>query len=616
MTSQHVLLVAAPRSGAGLLEELFTLDARWTTTALSRPVADEPDADALAGLVTSAFSEAQHTVDWLPRWSMRIAEIARVAPELKFVYVVRDPRYSVSSSAVAWRSGRFVTEPDLAGWWGEKWSFPLVPEWELLVGKPLHQVVATQWLGISAAIREGLALLDPARFTVVTYEQLVADPSGTMAAVCRDLDIDWEAVLPEQLPRSARTITNPDPQRVLPDIEEIAVGLEAAGDARAAFIEWAGARGLTSYAEPLRFDVRPEVGGTTRSSADTPFRSSHTKTFVELLEKSQTSLLLTTYKSGHVIIARAAEGRLDTAITSMTRPMGVAVAGNRLAIGGADSIVTYANHAAMGANLKSQRPYDTVYVPRAIAFTGDVAIHEMDYDAGGQLWFVNTRFSCLCTMDLDNSFTPRWRPTWITALAAEDRCHLNGMVMEDGAPKYVTALARTDTAGGWREHKGTSGVIVDITTDEVIVEGLSMPHSPRLHQGHMWVLESGKGALVRIDRTTGKRTEVARVPGFARGLAFIGRYAVIGLSQVRESVFTGLPVTESAAERNCGAWIVDTEAGTVVGQLKFEGVVQEIFDVKALPGARWPVLTAPGELTASAFSLDAATIANLAATQA
>jgi uncharacterized protein (TIGR03032 family) len=193
-------------------------------------------------------------------------------------------------------------------------------------------------------------------------------------------------------------------------------------------------------------------------------------------------------------------------------------------------------------------------------------------------------------------------------LAPEDRCHLNGLAMVDGVPKYVTALARTDTAHGWREHKGTSGVIVDVTNDEVVSDGMAMPHSPRWHDGQLWVLESGRGALMRVDVSTGQRTEVARVPGFARGLAFIGRYALIGLSQVRESVFAGLPVTESASERNCGAWIVDIETGHIVGQLKFDGVVQEIFDVKVLHGFTDPIVTSPGQLTNSAFSLSPAAI--------
>jgi uncharacterized protein (TIGR03032 family) len=189
------------------------------------------------------------------------------------------------------------------------------------------------------------------------------------------------------------------------------------------------------------------------------------------------------------------------------------------------------------------------------------------------------------------------------------------MVMQNGKPKYVTALARTDVAGGWRELKGTSGVIVDVETNRVVVEGLSMPHSPRLHSGKLWVLQSGLGLLATVDIETGRIDPVAELPGFTRGLAFIGRYALVGLSQVRESVFTGLPITEKAAERNCGVWIVDTADGKIVGRLRFSGAVQEIFDVKVLPGITWPTLLLPGPATSSSFVLSPETLAQTAQTK-
>jgi len=257
------------------------------------------------------------------------------------------------------------------------------------------------------------------------------------------------------------------------------------------------------------------------------------------------------------------------------------------------------------------RRHDGVYVPRSTVHTGDVSIHEMDYDADGQLWFVNTRFSCLSTQDLNHSFNAAWIPDWITGLAGEDRCHLNGLAMREGRPAYVTALARTDVPHGWREHKGTSGVIVDIATHRVVTEGLSMPHSPRWHDGRLWVLQSGLGSLSTVDPDTGRVTQVAELPGFTRGLAFIGRYALIGLSQVRESVFAGLPITSQAQERNCGVWVVDTADGAIVGMLRFEGAVQEIFDVKVLPGITWPTIVTDPDTLGSSFILPPETLAKV-----
>ena len=585
VAQQRVTVVGSPRTGTSLLRELLATDPTWSLQRLFDDRTLRTGADFAKHIETLA-SESDTT----------------------FVYITRDPRYAVSSGATAWRTGRFVTHPELPGWWGEAWSFPLIAEWQDLIGRPLHEVVAVQWLSLDRDLRTALADLDPARVVVVSYEDLVADPQAVVESISERLGVAWAGEIESPLPVSSLAVTPPNPLREVNDLAEVQAALEAHPQEVADFLAWAEAEGFSSYRAPLTFAPVPRVNAVTKPSDATVFKSVHSGSFVALLEQSNSSVILTTYKSGHVIVARAVDGTLDTAITSMQRPMGIAVMPKRLAIGSADSVISYANHPNAAAQLGTPRLHDAVFVPKNIAFTGDIAIHEMDYDKDGELWFVNTRFSCLCTMDLTNSFNPRWIPSWITSLAPEDRCHLNGLAMVDGVPKYVTALARTDAAHGWREHKGTSGVIVDVTNDEVVSDGMAMPHSPRWHDGQLWVLESGRGALMRVDVSTGQRTEVARVPGFARGLAFIGRYALIGLSQVRESVFAGLPVTESASERNCGAWIVDIDTGNIVGQLKFDGVVQEIFDVKVLHGFKDPIVTSPGQLTNSAFSLSPAAI--------
>ena len=127
---------------------------------------------------------------------------------------------------------------------------------------------------------------------------------------------------------------------------------------------------------------------------------------------------------------------------------------------------------------------------------------------------VNTRFSCLATLDHEHSFVPRWRPPFVTALSPEDRCHLNGLAVVDDVPAYVTALGQTDEPDGWRPDKVSGGILMDIETSEIIVSGLCMPHSPRWQDGHLWVLESGEGRLGIVDLDRGRVDEVARLPGF------------------------------------------------------------------------------------------------------
>src|SRR5262249_1568586 len=151
------------------------------------------------------------------------------------------------------------------------------------------------------------------------------------------------------------------------------------------------------------------------------------------------------------------------------------------------------------------------------------------------------------------SFVPRWRPPFITKLAAEDRCHLNGLVLVDGRPKYVTALAETDTPQGWRPNKATSGCLIDVSSGRTLARGFAMPHSPRVHQGRVWLLDSGAGRLVAVDPVTGEVSAVAEQPGYARGLALYGSYAFVGQSKIRETaVFGGVPIAERREGLRCG----------------------------------------------------------------
>jgi uncharacterized protein (TIGR03032 family) len=160
--------------------------------------------------------------------------------------------------------------------------------------------------------------------------------------------------------------------------------------------------------------------------------------------------------------------------------------------------------------------------------------------------------------------------------------------MVDGRPTYVTALGETDTAGGWRENKKSGGVLMDLAHNQVLLRGLSMPHSPRWYQQKLWLLESGEGSLAMVDREGQTWQTVTKLPGFTRGIDFIGPLAFIGLSQVRESaVFSGIPLVERLDERTCGVWVVNLETGQTVAFLRFEEGVQEIFAVHILP-ARFP----------------------------
>jgi uncharacterized protein (TIGR03032 family) len=335
-----------------------------------------------------------------------------------------------------------------------------------------------------------------------------------------------------------------------------------------------------------------------------PLASVHTPDFPELLRELGGCLVLTTYQAGKLVVLRPDGDTINTHFSQFKRPMGMAVAGDRIAIGTHIEIVEFRDMPALAQRLSDPPRHDAVFVARGSHVTGAIDNHEMAWDSQGSLWFVNTLFSCLCTRDPDYSFVPRWRPPFVTQYAPEDRCHLNGLGMRDGRPRYVTALGESDTTQGWRANKRDGGVLIDMQADTVLARGLSMPHSPRWHDGRLWLLESGRGALVTINPHSGNKTEVARVPGFARGLDFIGPVAFVGLSQLRENeAFSGIDITDANPDRQSGVWAVHTGTGKTIGLLCFSGGVQEIFAVQALRGVLFPEFVHEGELLATTYAL-------------
>ena len=318
--------------------------------------------------------------------------------------------------------------------------------------------------------------------------------------------------------------------------------------------------------------------------------------FPSWLAEQNLSLAFTTYQSGKLfLVGLQPNGRLSIFERSFNRAMGLWASPQTLFLSTLFQLWRFDNALEPG---QAYQGYDRLYVPQVACTTGDLDVHDIAFDAKGRIVFVNTLFSCLATVSETHSFTPLWRPPFISKLAAEDRCHLNGLALKDGSAAYVTAVSRADVADGWRDRRTGGGVVVDVAASEVVLEGLSMPHSPRWHDagdgGRLWLLDSGTGWFGHADLERGRFERVTFCPGYARGLAFHGRFAVIGLSKPRENrTFTGLPLDEELvrrdAEPRCGLMVVDLRSGDAVHWLRIEGVVEELYDVAVLPGVRRPM---------------------------
>jgi uncharacterized protein (TIGR03032 family) len=344
---------------------------------------------------------------------------------------------------------------------------------------------------------------------------------------------------------------------------------------------------------PRTEDVADTLPEPHAAPATREVRHEYSRALPTLLNQLGVSLLVSTYQAGKVVAVGAAQSELTLSYHNFERAMGLAVKRDAIAVGARAQIWLLPAAPELAARVEPAGRHDACFLTRSSHFTGEIQAHELAWGRD-ELWLVNTAFGCLCTLDGRHSFVPRWQPPFVTALAAEDRCHLNGLAMADGEPKYVTALAETDTPQGWRADKTTSGCLIDVVSGQTVARGFAMPHSPRVHRGRVWMLHSGAGQLVLVDPASGRAETVTELPGYTRGLALYDRFAFVGLSKIREtSTFGGMPIAKRRADLKCGVGVVDLGTGRLAGHLEFLSGVDEIFDVQVVPGARCPVLSGP-----------------------
>jgi uncharacterized protein (TIGR03032 family) len=311
--------------------------------------------------------------------------------------------------------------------------------------------------------------------------------------------------------------------------------------------------------------------------------------FVSWLAEQKINLAFTTYQAGKLfLLGVKPNGQLSVFNRTLERCMGLACADDSLYVASLFQIYKFVDAAR---RQPIEGIYDSLFVPQVSYFTGDVDAHDLAVQKDGRLVFVNTLFSCLAEVSETHSFKPVWQPPFIDRLAAEDRCHLNGVALLDGSPRFVTAVANTNVVDGWRDHRGDGGIVIDTDMNQIVLAGLSMPHTPRMRGNALWLHNSGTGYFGRADLQEGTFEPVAFCPGYLRGLDFVGKFAVIGLSKSRENrTFSGLALDDNLrkykVEPRCGLYVIDLETGDVVHWVRLEGVVTELYDVVVLPNRK------------------------------
>ena len=321
--------------------------------------------------------------------------------------------------------------------------------------------------------------------------------------------------------------------------------------------------------------------------APAPFSLSYTPQIPELLHRLNCSLALTTYQAGKFIFLSAKdENQLVQLPRNFAKPMGFSFSDDfkKLALASRDEVTVFSGSEGLAHHYpKSPGKYDMLYMPRLTYHTGALDVHDLHFGSAGKLYGVNTLFSCIVSLDDEYNFTPYWMPPQITELASEDRCHLNGMAMQNGIPKYATAFNTGNAPQSWRETVTSTGVIWDVESNELVAQGLAMPHSPKIYNGKLYVLLSAKGQLVEIDVNNGKTTVVAQPGGFLRGMTLMGDYLFVAHSKLRKnsSTFAKLEIAEHAD--TCGIKVIHLPTGALAGQIAYQTSVDEIYDIHAVP---------------------------------
>jgi len=321
-------------------------------------------------------------------------------------------------------------------------------------------------------------------------------------------------------------------------------------------------------------------------------RISVSRGFGGWLQSNRCSLAFTSYQTGQLfLVGLLPSGQVSFHQQNYVRAMGVHATPQRLYVGSLFQIWRLEN--VLAPHERANGNFDRLYVPRNAQTTGDIDVHELSIDKSGRVIFVNTKFSCLATMSLTHGFKPLWKPPFISRLAAEDRCHLNGLAMQDGAPAYVTAVSRSDMINGWRDRRHEGGVLIDVRDDRIVTDQLSMPHSPRVTADGVYLLDSGRGMLARVDPQSGAKEDVAFCPGFLRGLALHGGFAIATVSLPRDGAFSGLALQDELKKRDgepwCGICVVDLRSGDLVEWIRLTGAIKELFDVAVIPDTICPM---------------------------
>ena len=323
-----------------------------------------------------------------------------------------------------------------------------------------------------------------------------------------------------------------------------------------------------------------------------PFSCKFTSEIPKILLKLNCSIAISTYQAGKVVFISARDDKnLIQLPRNFEKAMGIAedTINDKLAIACKDEVIVFKNSKELAKFYpKAINKYDSLYMPRNTYHTSAIDIHDLNFGKNGELYAVNTLFSSIVKIDDNYSFTPIWSPPFIDKIVSEDRCHLNGMAMQNGKPKYATAFSSSNMSRGWRENITKTGILMDIEDDSIVLDRLAMPHSPRIYKDELFVLLSATGELIKVDTKNNTYKVIIQIGGFVRGLCFYKDYAFIGISKLRKNSSTFGKLDVAGHTDESGIVIVNMTTKSIIGKISYLSSLEEIYDVHILPEKKRP----------------------------
>jgi len=340
----------------------------------------------------------------------------------------------------------------------------------------------------------------------------------------------------------------------------------------------------------------------------------HSRAFTVWLLENKCSIVISCYRKHKLFcLGVQGNGEVSTYFLNTLRPMGLVAHNNMLISSSLGNITTYV--ADSDENHKEWGYFDSIYRPTHVYLSADSDVHDLRIDpATSSIYYVSALFNCICTPSTTKSFNVYWTPPWITKdkhgnPPCEDRCHLNGMALFEGKPRFVTACCISDYHQAWREHQG-EGVVYDILEETIVAHGLWAPHSPNWYRNQLWIAEAGTGQFGYVDLDTRKFVPKKFVPGFIRGITFFKNFALVNTSMDRHDVaFKDIPLGDILQKENrsvrAGVHVIDmdTPGLDIKHWFEFLDPKTELYDIACIENTRRIRILETNELKSDKFYL-------------